>query len=304
MQRASVSIVRCSFVVFAAWSALTFSNNSFAGGNSSPKINGDPPGEAVVNERYRFRPRARDRDGDTLRFRVVNLPPWAHFDRSTGKIAGRPSRKNVGIYDKISIKVTDGRHTSRLGPFAIEVVDNTNSAPDISGTPPGEATPGARYRFVPKASDADGDSLRFSVANRPSWASFDRTTGKLVGAPVAADVGIYKDIRISVTDGEDRSNLPPFSINVAQSARGNVTLSWEAPTRNADGSPLRDLTGYRIHYGTESRQYDLIHDIANPGVQTVVIENLTPTRWYFAVTAVDSSGQESKVSNEAATMID
>ena len=32
-------------------------------------------------------------------------------------------------------------------------------------------------------------------------------------------------------------------------------LSWQPPTEREDGSPLGELSGYRIYYGTESRSY-------------------------------------------------
>lgn len=30
----------------------------------------------------------------------------------------------------------------------------------------------------------------------------------------------------------------------------SVTLSWDAPTKNEDGSDLTDLLGYKVYYGT------------------------------------------------------
>jgi hypothetical protein len=174
-----------------------------------------------------------------------------------------------------------------------------NTAPTISGTPPASALQGEAYRFVPTAKDADGDVLSFRIANRPTWATFNAATGELKGMPGAADVGTHSNITISVSDGELTAQLKPFSITVQAIALGSATLSWSAPTQNSDGSALVNLSGYRVYWGKESRNYANSQHITSPGVTTYVIENLSSGTYYFAVTAMSGSGLESGYSNEA-----
>lgn len=76
-----------------------------------------------------------------------------------------------------------------------------------------------------------------------------------------------------------------------------VNLSWNAPTTNADGTPLTDLAGYKIYYGTSSGNYSQKINVGN--VTTYKVTNLTSDNtYYFAVTAYDKSGNASKFSNE------
>jgi len=91
-----------------------------------------------------------------------------------------------------------------------------NSAPVIEGSPPTAVTVSSTFDFRPSAADADGDALSYSVANRPAWAAFDPSTGRLSGNPTAADVGIYANIQLTVSDGKSSSALPSFSITVAK----------------------------------------------------------------------------------------
>jgi hypothetical protein len=100
--------------------------------------------------------------------------------------------------------------------FAPASFAQNTSAPTISGTPPTTVTIGTAYSFRPTASDADGNSLRFSIQNLPSWASFSRRTGRLRGTPTVA--GTYQGISISVTDGYYTTALPTFQIAVAAPA--------------------------------------------------------------------------------------
>jgi len=168
-----------------------------------------------------------------------------------------------------------------------------NSPPTISGTPPTTVLEETPYLFVPSASDADGDILHFSIANLPRWAAFDTTTGRLEGTPSSADVGTYEDVRISVTDGADDAHLRPFSIMVTPVANGAVELSWTAPTENVDGSPLTDLAGYKIYWGTQPGDYPNSVTIDNPGIVTYVVEDLVPGTYYFVATAFNAEGEES-----------
>lgn len=44
---------------------------------------------------------------------------------------------------------------------------------------------------------------------------------------------------------------------------GQVRLSWERPTTKADGTPLTDITGYKIYYGLTSQTYDFTKTVSN-----------------------------------------
>jgi hypothetical protein len=176
---------------------------------------------------------------------------------------------------------------------------STNRAPTISGTPTASVNASSPYTFTPSAADADGDTLAFSVQNKPAWATFNTTTGRLSGTPAAADVGTYSNISITVSDGQANTALSAFAIAVTAVATGSATLSWTAPTENTDGSALSNLAGYRIRYGTSASALTSTIVISNASLTTYVVENLSPATWYFAVTAVNSQGAESTNSNVA-----
>ncbi|HEV8331823.1 MAG TPA: putative Ig domain-containing protein [Steroidobacteraceae bacterium] len=176
---------------------------------------------------------------------------------------------------------------------------SSNHAPTISGNAPGAVNASSAYNFLPTAADADGDTLAFSIDNKPDWATFNTSTGRLSGTPAAADVGTYANIAISVSDGHDSTALSPFAIAVNAISNGRATLSWTAPTENTDGSTLSNLSGYRIRYGTSANALTNTIVIENASVTTYVVEDLAPATWYFAVTAVNSTGAESTYSNVA-----
>ncbi|RMF86394.1 MAG: fibronectin type III domain-containing protein, partial [Nitrospinota bacterium] len=76
-----------------------------------------------------------------------------------------------------------------------------------------------------------------------------------------------------------------------------VQLVWDAPTTNADGTPLTDLAGYKVYYGQSSRNYGSPVDVGNQ--TTYILAGLSRGEtYYFAVTAYDTSGNESEFSEE------
>ncbi|MEO5333847.1 MAG: chitobiase/beta-hexosaminidase C-terminal domain-containing protein [Magnetococcus sp. YQC-5] len=113
----------------------------------------------------------------------------------------------------ITVTVSDGT-TSVSKPFTVTVAP-VNDLPTISGTASTKATPGVAYSFAPVASDADGDTLTFSITNKPAWLNFNTTNGILSGTPTPKDYGTYRDIVISVTSGTDTVALPALTISMA-----------------------------------------------------------------------------------------
>jgi hypothetical protein len=261
--------------------------------NQPPVISGTPSGQVAVGASYAFVPVASDPEGAPLVFSIVNKPPWASFQSSSGRLGGTPTAAAEGVHVDIVIRVTDGNSTAELAPFAIEVVPAGNSAPTIAGAPPTAAREGQAYDFRPVATDADGDTLSFTIANRPSWATFDAWTGRLSGTPGAGSVGIYRDVTIRVSDATAAATLPVFSISVEQASLGSATLSWSAPTTRVDGSPLTNLAGYRIRYGTVAGSFPNQLQIPNPGITSGVVQNLPAATYYFVVVAYDANGLES-----------
>jgi hypothetical protein len=82
--------------------------------------------------------------------------------------------------------------------------------------------------------------------------------------------------------------VSPWGVSNIQAA--DVTLSWD---RNAEPT----VVGYRVYYGTSSRSYS---DVVNAGTSTTyVVTGLDSDRkYFFAVTAYDTGGNESSFSNE------
>jgi hypothetical protein len=278
-----------------------FDVNVLALPNSAPTISGAPVTAATVGQGYSFQPAASDADGDDLSFSITGMPAWASFNTTSGRLFGTPTAADADSSSSVVISVTDSKAMVSLAGFVINVAGLSNAAPVISGTPATQITAGQLYSFVPSASDADGDSLSFSINNRPIWASFNTDTGRLYGTPDAGDVQSWSGIQIFVTDGVDSASLNSFSIAVqaVTSVSNDVELTWVAPTNNEDGTALFDLAGYKLYYGRVGEGLSESDEILNANATSYLLEGIDSGNWRFVVTAFNFTGQESRFSTEA-----
>ena len=264
---------------------------------ASLQISGNPPAQVTAGSKYSFQPTTNAPNGSALTFAVQNKPVWAGFSTATGALSGTPSSTQVGAYSNIVISVSNGTQSSVLAPFTITVAKSTAAALTISGTPTSSINVGANYGFTPTTTDPSGSPLTFSIQNRPAWASFNATNGALTGTPAAASAGSYPNILISVSDGTASASLSPFSITVNQTSNGSATLNWTPVTLKTDGTLLKDLAGYRVHYGASSSNLNQVVTLSNPSLTTYLVSNLSSGTWYFGITAYASDGTESALSN-------
>src|SRR5688500_14224925 len=107
-----------------------------SGTSGAPTISGSPSSSVVAGEAYSFQPSATDPNGDQLTFAVANLPGWATFNASTGRISGTPTASQVGAYSNITVSVSDGTSNTSLAAFSITVNDVGSGSATLSWTPP------------------------------------------------------------------------------------------------------------------------------------------------------------------------
>jgi hypothetical protein len=292
--------------------AIPVSSTGATPSNSAPLLSGVPVAAIPAGFPYVFKPSATDPEGDPLTFSIKGLPVWATFDAATGELRGTPTESDLGESGGIVISATDGKATTSFGPFKVSVNRPSNASvpagarpPTIGGTPATTVAAGTGYAFQAVATDPDGDRLTFAARNLPSWLGLNTANGLLTGTPSTAQVGTYSNITISVTDGGSIVSLAPFSITVTAplagssagtTTNGTATLSWTKPTQNADGSPLVDLAGYVVKYGTSAGALDKRVVVNDPSLARFTVQNLTSGTWYFTVVSYTTSGVESDLS--------
>jgi hypothetical protein len=101
--------------------------------------------------------------------------------------------------------------------------------------------------------------------------------------------------------GVTTTDAQPPAVSPVTGAMGSATLTWAPPATNEDGTPLSSLGGYKIYYGTTPGVYTSINvgPVSSYQVSGLAKGNV----YYFAVSAYDSSGNESDLSEVVSKVI-
>jgi hypothetical protein len=196
-----------------------------------------------------------------------------------------------------------GTPASPVSPASSSSGQSTGVA--LSGAPQTTATAGSNYLFQPSLTQGSGN-VTFSVSGMPKWATFNSSTGALTGTPATSDEGKTGPITITATNGASTASVGPFTIQVnapTAATAATVSLAWNAPTQNADGTPITGLAGFHIYYGTTAGALSTTVTVSSPSTTTYVVKGLTHGTYYFSVVAYNTLGQDSKSSNMATTTI-
>lgn len=100
-----------------------------------------------------------------------------------------------------------------------------------------------------------------------------------------------------------KTNIKLISISIVLIALTQFTnaadllVQWTMPTNNIDGSPLTDLAGAKIYYGTSSSNYTQVIDVGL--TNSCIVTGLTAGVTYFINgTAFNTAGLESDFCQE------
>jgi hypothetical protein len=157
---------------------------------------------------------------------------------------------------------------------------------------------GTNQQFV--ATGTFSDNTTQDLTTTVTWGSSDAAVAAISNA--AGSNGLATSATAGSTTITATSGSVSGTATLTVTVGGVVSLAWDAPTTSTDGSYLNfatDLSQYKIYYGTTSLTYTQVVNVTNPGTPTISQTlNLSPGTYYFSVTTVDASGQESSYSNE------
>jgi hypothetical protein len=198
---------------------------------------------------------------------------------------------------QITASITDSDNATSEATIGI-TVNHINSAPSltiVSPTDGSSVNENTAINFSGTADDAEDGDLSNSIL----WVSdIDGVIGTGASIDVQLSVGTHV-ITATVTDSDSATDEQVVSVTVSQ-MNGMATVTWTPPTENTDNTPLTDLAGFKIYYGTDQSQLTQSIVIDDPAASSWEVSNLSGnTTYYFAVTAFNSNGVESELSSIA-----
>ncbi|MBC8206050.1 MAG: tandem-95 repeat protein [Kiritimatiellales bacterium] len=189
--------------------------------NVAPVFTDDPisKGSATEDVAYPWQSlagSATDADSDPLSYSKVSGPAWLSV-AANGTLSGTPGNDDVGP-NTWTIQVSDGNGGGTDTATLNITVLNVNDAPVFTDDPitKTSATEDAAYTgqsVAGSATDADSDSLSYSlIPGGPAWLNV-ATNGALSGTPGNADVGV-NIWTLQVSDGNGGTDTTALMIIV------------------------------------------------------------------------------------------
>ena len=96
------------------------------------------------------------------------------------------------------------------------------------------------------------------------------TGSLLIALAISACSGGSATNGTAATSGAGTGNTPTGTPSGTPVTAGSATLTWVAPTENADGTPVTNLAGYTLYYGTDPS--DLTQSLTVSGGATTSTE--------------------------------
>ncbi|CAA6806561.1 MAG: Unknown protein [uncultured Sulfurovum sp.] len=152
----------------------------------------------------------------------VTYTPFSNFNgrEVIALHLGDPSDVNYKIYNIVIFVESDGE------------------APMLSGNPTTQIKVNDNYSFRPNvAKKFQTNTMVFSIANKPYWASFNGNTGELYGKAPSEEI-LTENIVISLFNGQDRSSLEAFDIEVFDPAKKEDTTVNDTETEEDNDSEI------------------------------------------------------------------
>jgi len=204
----------------------------------------------------------------------------------TGSRAVNGSAQSAAITSTTTFTLNcDGPGGGAVARATVNVGASSSPSVQLTASPPGVA-PGA------------STTLNWTTANVTNCTASGGWTGSraLSGSEATPALNADQTYQLSCS-GSGGNALAMTTVTLRSAA-----LSWTAPTENVDGSALTNLSGYKVYWGSSPRTYSSSANVSGAGATTFTT-NLAPGTWYFAVTAVDSTGGESAKTNEVSKTV-
>ena len=192
---------------------------------------------------------ADDEDGDTVTYALINPPSGFTIDNS-GVISYSGQKSDLPKTTPLTVRASDGQLSSDL---ALDLIKN--AAPVFTTKPASVyyVNPGhkqiEKIAFSIHATDADGQTLEYSLSESPRGYQIDKLTGLLNYRGPADDAA--GSVVVSVSDGIETTeyqftvinNHPPtfstdtYRFNINQTANPGIALTTVAVS-DADGDSI------------------------------------------------------------------
>ncbi len=184
--------------------------------NHAPVITSTPVTEVNETEFYTYDVEASDPDGDTLTYSLIQRPSWLSINPNTGLISGIAPIVSADIGFSVAVRVSDGENfDTQTFTITVRNIDSPeNRPPIITSGPVTQVDEQEFYTYDVRASDPDGDSLRYSLVIAPGWMSINSQTSLIYGTAPEVYGDTNFEVAVRVSDGRGGTDSQFYILTV------------------------------------------------------------------------------------------
>ena len=221
-----------------------------------------------------------------------SLPSGLTLNASSGAIAGTPSAYGTSSF---TAKVTDSSTGTATKSLSIVVAAAAQPLTITTTSLPNGSTNTAYSAFL----YAGGGNAPYvwSISSGALPGGLDlNSSGDITGVPTSSGTFPF-GVKVSDSSSPASTATASLSITIAQGAAHSVSLTWTA-------SPSSGVAGYNVYRSTVSgNDYTKINTTPVAGLNYVDGTVLDASTYFYVLTAVDSSGNESNFSTQVQMVI-
>jgi choice-of-anchor A domain-containing protein/RHS repeat-associated protein len=181
--------------------------------NLPPVFQSVPGVQVNLGALYTYTPAVFNWTGGALQFFLDGGPAGMTADPNTGAISYQAGSSSATF--AVRLRVVDGHGDSAVQAWVLAVGSGSADAVTITTAPPGASTAvvGVPYVYLPRAQDANGQPLTFTLLSAPLGMTVDATTGRIDWLPDAAQVG-PQTVVLQAADSLGGSAVQTFTVTV------------------------------------------------------------------------------------------
>jgi len=238
-----------------------------------PVITTDPAEEALTDQAYVYDVAAIDPNpDDALSFSLTQAPAGMAIDADSGVVSWNPTLAELGPHDVV-IRVTDTGGYFSEQSYVLTVVETpSNVAPEFTSAPPATASVGGSYAYTPTATDADGDTVSFSLIDVP--AGMQMFDGETITWRPTADQVTRHELLIEVGDGRGGVALQAFTVDVTGPQVNHAPQITSQPGSSIDVGGEYEYIVQATDVDGDTLSYELVD-----GPVGMLMDHLGVVRW-------------------------
>jgi hypothetical protein len=180
---------------------------------------------------------------------------------------------------------------------SLSELDSSNKPPSFDDNGNVIIAVGEYVEIKLNALDPEREELNYSTSNFPPFLTLDPNTSIIFGTPKLQDIGVYQDIKISISDGINTIIAGPYTVQVEKELF-KIEVTWTEVTQDVDSDNISNVSGYKIYLSKALDDYYQEVTIEDSTIISHNIGRLAAGTYFISMKSYLTSGLESELSNE------